>query len=272
MLTNDMHIRVNYSDLADPYFTPLNSPSSQPPSGASGRSTATWFSSPLNEPAPHKRGPLSHLILDPAFKPHLMNGATLGHELAHQRRVRNLTLFGDLSVANLSPLRHKRELRWLDLRHVNGLEEQHFKVVASLPNLTELNLAGHPDVTDAGLRHLETAPNLLRLDLMGCTRVSASALSRFIDRGACMPASEPGSDKRATFSCHAGELASHVEQYPSARTVKLCGEIGGEHVEMMDDLTDIQELDLRGCTNRRGAGLDVSAEILIRSHYLKVYR
>lgn len=50
------------------------------------------------------------------------------------------------------------------------------------PNVEQLNLAGHPQITDAGLVHLEKLTNLKVLHLTHCSKLSIAAIGRLMER------------------------------------------------------------------------------------------
>lgn len=74
---------------------------------------------------------------------------------------------------------HGRALRALSFARCDGVDDRVLARTRELGCLTELDLTGCTDVTDAGIEALGSCTTLRRLVVSGCSRVSAPALAAF---------------------------------------------------------------------------------------------
>lgn len=171
---------------------------------------------------------------------------------------------GPVSVDQLATLKQYRSVRWLHLQAVTALTDQHLEAVADFPNLTSIRLTGCTGISDQGLAHLEKLQNLITLDLTRCVGISGAGLARALDRCKSIGLLAGSNPNVVEFSAETHHLASVVERFPNIVGLSLSGEIGPEHIEMLDDLDALRSLKLGECNIRHGEWQAVQHALRIR--------
>ena len=211
---------------------------------------------PIPDPSPQ-------LNIRPGWQPAVLDAKRLA-QLGPQSDTRCVVLVGPVSVEQLATLKQYRSVRWLHLQAVVALTDRHLEVVADFPNLTAIRLTRCTGISDQGLAHLKKLQNLITLDLTGCTGISGAGLARTLARSNSAGLLAGSNPKVVEFSAQTRHLASVVERFPNIAGLSVSGEIGPEHIEMLDDLAALRRLNLAQCNIRQGERHAVQHALEIR--------